>query len=136
MATKTRKSLLRATAAKAAGLTAAVALLTVGTMTQAQASPSAGYIGDGYANNTHGVWCVQHLLNDVAEDLGHGRPLTEDGQWGPNTKSWVKWYQGTAPFNLTADGIVGKSTGGWLLIEGDQYYGGTNYCYNYVPSNF
>ncbi|MEV7239557.1 hypothetical protein AB0N06_38630 [Streptomyces sp. NPDC051020] len=134
MATTIGKGLRKA--AKAAGITAAVALLTVGTIGQAQASTSAGYMGDGYANNTHGVWCVQHLLNDVAQDAGQGRPLAEDGLWGPNTKSWVKWYQSTSPYNLTSDGVVGKGTGGFLLLEGDQYYGGRNYCYDYVPSYF
>ncbi|MGW3496369.1 peptidoglycan-binding domain-containing protein [Streptomyces sp. NPDC001020] len=136
MATTIGKGLRRAALAKAAGITAAVALLTVGTIAQAQASPNAGYIGDGYANNTHGVWCVQHLLNDVAQDSGRGRPLAEDGLWGPNTKSWVKWYQSTSPVGLTPDGIVGKGTGGYLLLEGDEYYGGGNYCYNYLPSWF
>ncbi|NUP44354.1 MAG: peptidoglycan-binding protein [Streptomyces sp.] len=138
MATTIRKSLRTAVLAKAAGMAAAVALLTVGTVSQAQASPTAGYIGDGYANNTHGVWCVQHLLNDIAYDHNLGRPLAEDGLWGPATKSWVMWYQSTAPslFNLTVDGIVGKGTGGYILLEGDQYYGGTNYCYSYVPSRF
>ncbi|MFH9354840.1 peptidoglycan-binding protein [Kitasatospora sp. NPDC017646] len=122
--------------AKAAGITAATALLTVGTLAQAQASPSAGYIGDGYANNSHGVWCVQHLVNDVASAKGKGRPLAEDGLWGPNTKSWVTWYQGASGHGLSKDGIVGKGTGGWLLLDGDSYYGGYNYCYNYVPSYF
>ncbi|RKT09779.1 hypothetical protein BX285_6884 [Streptomyces sp. 1114.5] len=100
----------------------------------AQASPSAGYIGDGYGNNSHGVWCVQHLVNDVAAGHGKGRPLAEDGVWGPNTKSWVRWYQGID--GRTQDGIVGRDTGGDLLLDGDQYYGGWNYCYTYVPSHF
>ncbi|MEU9202046.1 peptidoglycan-binding domain-containing protein [Streptomyces sp. NPDC048332] len=138
MATKTARTRRRSVLVRMAGVTAGLALLTAGTVTQAQASPTAGYIGDGYANNTHGVWCVQHLLNDIASDYGYDRPLAEDGQWGPDTRSWVMWYQRTAPslFNLTVDGIVGKGTGGYLLLEGDDYYGGTNYCYTYVPSKF
>ncbi|MEV5600822.1 hypothetical protein AB0L33_05170 [Streptomyces sp. NPDC052299] len=138
MATKTGKSRRSGVLAKMAGVTAGLALLTVGTVTQAQASPSAGYIGDGYANNTHGVWCVQHLLNDIAVDFGYNRPLAEDGIWGPNTRAWVEWYQRSVLFldHVTVDGIVGKETGGNLLLGGDQYYGGTNYCYSYVPSKF
>jgi len=138
MATKTGKGRRSGVLAKMAGVTAGLALLTVGTVTQAQASTTAGYIGDGYANNTHGVWCVQHLLNDVAADSGYGRPLAEDGLWGPNTRAWVQWYQRTSPslYNLSVDGIVGQGTGGYLLLEGDQYYGGRNYCYAYVPSRF
>ncbi|MFV5994515.1 peptidoglycan-binding domain-containing protein [Streptomyces sp. NPDC056231] len=138
MATKTAKARRRSVLVRMAGVTAGLALLTAGTVTQAQASTTAGYIGDGYANNTHGVWCVQHLLNDIAYDHGYGRPLAEDGHWGPDTRSWVMWYQRTAPslFNLTVDGIVGKGTGGYLLLEGDDYYGGNNYCYTYVPSRF
>ncbi|MFH8336341.1 hypothetical protein [Streptomyces sp. AM6-12] len=124
------------TVTRAVGVAAATALLAVGAVAQAQASPSAGYIGDGYANNTHGVWCVQHLVNDVASSKGKGRPLDEDGKWGPNTKSWVKWYQGASGHSLDKDGIVGKGTGGWLLLDGDSYYGGHNYCYTYVPSYF
>ncbi|GGY98112.1 hypothetical protein GCM10010300_47780 [Streptomyces olivaceoviridis] len=71
---------------KAAAVSAATALLTIGTIGQAAASRSAPDIGDGHHNNKHAVWCVQHLLNDVAKRYGHGRPLTEDGLWEPKTK--------------------------------------------------
>ncbi|MFF7603154.1 peptidoglycan-binding domain-containing protein [Streptomyces mirabilis] len=119
---------------RAAGITAATALVAIGTISQATASPSARNIGDGYHNNKHAVWCVQHLVNDVAQRNSHGRPLAEDGLWGPRTKSWVKWYQGVE--GLPRDGVVGKGTGGWLLLHGDTYYGHRNYCYKYVPSVF
>jgi len=119
---------------KAAGITAATALLAIGTISQAAASQTARNIGNGYHNNKHAVWCVQHLLNDVAKRYGHGRPVAEDGLWGPKTKRWVKWYQGFD--GLHRDGIVGKETGGWLLLDGDSTYGDRNYCYKYVPSHF
>jgi hypothetical protein len=45
----------------------------------------------------------------------------------------VQWYQGVA--GRPKDGIVGKDTGGSLLVDGDQYYGGRNYCYTYAPSH-
>ncbi|MGC0421728.1 hypothetical protein [Embleya sp. AB8] len=122
---------------KAAVVTTTAVLLGFGGLaTQAQASPGAGYIGPGRNNNTHGVWCVQHLVNDVAQSHGKGRPLAEDGKFGNNTLSWVKWYQGASGHGLVKDGDVGKGTGGWLLLDGDSYYGGRNYCYTYVPSYF
>lgn len=119
---------------KAAGLTAVGVLLAVGGgATSAQASPSAAYIGDGYTNNSHGVWCVQHLINDTKVFYNGGsRPMSEDGVWGPQTKSWVIWFQKLE--SLTPDGIVGKETGGYILRDGDSYYGGHNYCWTYVPS--
>jgi hypothetical protein len=123
--------------AKSASLVAGATILGLcGIATAAQASPSAGYIGYGYSNNAHGVWCVQHLVNDVEQAQGHGRPLTEDGLWGPNTYNGVRWYQAHNTHGTTVDGIVGKDTGGWLLLDGDSYYGGYNYCYTYVPSYF
>ncbi|MFJ8364579.1 peptidoglycan-binding protein [Streptomyces sp. NPDC093984] len=113
---------------RAAGIAAATALFVVGAVPQAQASPSAGYIGDGYANNSHGVWCVQHLLNTA----GRGADIPEDAVWGPLTKQNVKAFQ--SAYGLTVDGIVGKATGQKLLDKGDPYYGGHNYCYWYLPS--
>ncbi|SEC15123.1 hypothetical protein SAMN05216489_00016 [Streptomyces sp. 3213] len=124
------------TMSRAAGVTVATALLAIGAVAQAQASPSAGTIGYGYITSGHGVWCVQHLVNDVAQAKGNGRPLDEDGSFGPNTNTWVKWYQSHSGHGLTKDGLVGKGTGGWLLLDGDSYYGGTNYCYTYLPSYF
>ncbi|MER6084233.1 peptidoglycan-binding domain-containing protein [Streptomyces sp. NPDC001833] len=115
------------------GVAAAMVVLVVGAVPQAQASPSAAYIGDGYPNNPHGVWCVQHLINDVYEDIyPRMRPIPEDGLWGPNTKWGVKWFQDQV--YLYPDGIVGRATGQKILEEGDSYYGGHNYCYSYVPN--
>ncbi|MFE4977970.1 peptidoglycan-binding protein [Kitasatospora sp. NPDC056651] len=120
---------------KRAAVLVVAGLLGVGaSVGSAQASPGAGYIGDGYGNNAHGVWCVQHLINDVVAAHGKGRPLNEDSAWGPNTKSWVEWYQDGA--GLSKDGVVGRDTGAALLRDGDSYYGGYNYCYTYVPSTF
>ncbi|MGY4929416.1 peptidoglycan-binding domain-containing protein [Streptomyces sp. 900105755] len=118
-----------ASMARAAGIAAATALFVVGAVPQAQASPSAGYIGDGYANNSHGVWCVQHLLNTAQSE---GVQIPEDGLWGPITKQDVEQFQ--YGWGLTPDGIVGKATGQKLLDKGDPYYGGHNYCYTYLPS--
>ncbi|GGY98118.1 hypothetical protein GCM10010300_47790 [Streptomyces olivaceoviridis] len=53
---------------------------------------------------------------------------------GAEDQALITWYQGFD--GLHRDGIVGKETGGWLLIDGDPYYGGHNYCYRYVPSRF
>ncbi|MGW2424334.1 peptidoglycan-binding domain-containing protein [Streptomyces sp. NPDC001709] len=127
---------IRKVAATAVGTALLLTGMTGALATQASASPSASYIGDGYPNNIHGVWCVQHLVNDVAYSKGKGRPLPEEHLWGPQTKKWVEWYQGVSGHGLSQDGIVGKGTGGWLLLDGDSYYGGYNYCYDFVPSYF
>ncbi|MFD7813905.1 peptidoglycan-binding domain-containing protein [Streptomyces sp. NPDC059785] len=77
---------------------------------------------------------MQHLVNDVRQYDGYSRPLVEDGVWGPKTRSWVGWFQ--SRYGLDKDCIVGKATGGSLLIHGDDYYGGYNYCYKYLPSSW
>ncbi|MGW5349519.1 peptidoglycan-binding domain-containing protein [Streptomyces sp. NPDC004031] len=114
-----------AVAATAAGLALAVGMGT------AQASTSSPYVGYGYTNNTHAVWCVQHLANDVAKTYG-GPTITEDGVFGPATYNEIRWFQGFVW--LPVDGVVGKATGYALLDWGDRYYGGNGYCMGYVPS--
>ncbi|WP_052397710.1 peptidoglycan-binding domain-containing protein [Streptomyces sp. NRRL F-5123] len=120
-----------AVAATAAGLA-----LAVGTGT-AQASTSSPYVGYGYTNNTHAVWCVQHLANDIADTLGHPK-IGEDGVFGPATYNQVRWVQAElGPYvsgGLTVDGVVGPGTGYVLLTNGDDYYGNTGYCLGYVPT--
>ncbi|MCC2275230.1 peptidoglycan-binding protein [Streptomyces sp. ET3-23] len=118
--------------ARAVAVAAAAVLAAGAAATTASARPGAGYIGYGYPNNSHGVWCVQHLINDVAQDHGIHRPLQEDGAFGKHTYDWIRWFQTTYYYH--ADGIVGPDTGGALLAKGDAYYGRTNYCYNYLPT--
>ena len=62
-----------------AGAMAGTALL--GLAGSASASDTAGYIGDGYANNSRAVWCVQHLINDVARNNNRAT-IDEDSIWG------------------------------------------------------
>ncbi|MFF2149516.1 peptidoglycan-binding protein [Kitasatospora sp. NPDC058190] len=99
----------------------------------ASASDTAGYIGDNQPNDTHGVWCVQHLINDVARQNNRAT-VDEDGVWGPQTKDQVQWFQNFV--HVSPDGIVGPFTGDNILYHGDQYYGGkSGYCFTYVPSD-
>jgi hypothetical protein len=120
--------------ASAVVLAGGAALLAVGLSAgSAAASSDASLIGDGQPNNTHGVWCVQHLINDVAKQ--HGRAtVDEDGAWGPRTRDQVVWFQELV--GVRDDGVVGPFTGDNVLYRGDQYYGGPNgYCFTYVPSD-
>lgn len=128
--------MLKHLAAKASVVAASTALLAGASLGTAHASTSAGYIGDGYANNTHGVWCVQHLYNVFAKEqrdiYGYATPdIAEDGQWGKQTKAAVTLFQSW--YHEDQDGIVGPNTG-WDLLQLDSYYGGRNYCYWYIPT--
>jgi hypothetical protein len=125
---------LKKIAAKA-GLALGVAALVVGaTGGPAGAVQGAGYVGDGYANSGAGVWCAQHLVNDIARKVGHPE-IPEDSTWGPRTKAQIAWLQDR--LGLKADGIVGPDTGNWLLYSGSQYYGGKNgYCFWNLPSDW
>ncbi|MFI9157571.1 peptidoglycan-binding domain-containing protein [Kitasatospora aureofaciens] len=114
-----------------AGAVAGTALL--GLAGSASASDTAGYIGDGYANNSQAVWCVQHLINDVARNNNRAT-IDEDSIWGPQTKDQVLWFQGFV--HVQPDGIVGPFTGDNILYRGDQKYGGkSGSCFAYVPSD-
>ncbi|MFE4603421.1 peptidoglycan-binding protein [Kitasatospora indigofera] len=118
------------------GLTAGVAALALGGVSgTAQATPGAAYVGPGYPNNPHAVWCVQHLMNDVSRQYGQPT-VDEDGVWGPKTFAAVKTFQNRfwATSSNGADGIVGPTTGEYLLSYGDSYYGRGNYCFWYLPS--
>jgi hypothetical protein len=84
----------------------------------ASASDTADSIGDNPPNNTHGVWCVQHLINDVARQDNRAT-VDEDGVWGPQTKEQVLWFQNFV--HVPADGIVGPFTGDNVLYHGDQH---------------
>ncbi|MFF4189023.1 peptidoglycan-binding domain-containing protein [Streptomyces sp. NPDC001691] len=124
----TAKSFRRAVLA---GALAGTALL--GLAGSASASDTAGYIGDGYANNSRAVWCVQHLINDVARNNNRAT-IDEDSIWGPRTKDQVLWFQ--AFVHVQPDGIVGPFTGDNILYRGDQTYGGkSGSCFAYVPSD-
>ncbi|MFD7030974.1 peptidoglycan-binding protein [Streptomyces sp. NPDC059917] len=128
---------LKRLAAKAGVVTATAALLTGVGLGTANASPNAAYIGDGYANNAHAVWCVQHLYNVFAKEqrdrYHYATPdIAEDAAWGPRTKAAVTLLQSW--YSETQDGIVGPNTG-WDLLHLDSGYGGKGgYCYQYIPS--
>jgi hypothetical protein len=110
----------------------------------ASASPSAPSLGDGYDNNTHAVWCVQHNMNaylKVSTDAGHPAPVGEDGIWGPQTKAAVQWFQARSIMDgqkLQVDGIVGPLTGDAIVLAGDPYYVGSYdaYCWQYIPTTY
>jgi peptidoglycan hydrolase-like protein with peptidoglycan-binding domain len=120
----------------AAAALSAVALAAGGGT--AQASTTAPTIGDGYANNTHAVWCIQRSLNWAGKHGVYGVPVVdEDGIWGPATKNAVLTYQVRRGI-LSVDGLVGKDTGTDLFWYGDPTYNGTyeapGYCYQYIPT--
>lgn len=108
----------------------------------ASASTTAPYIGNGYANNTHAVWCVQRMIN-YAIDRGRYwgvAKVAEDGVWGTKTRQAVVDVQKGTGGALTPDGIVGPKTGDMLMFEGDPYYSGgsagNGYCHTYVPTTY
>ncbi|WP_052434923.1 peptidoglycan-binding domain-containing protein [Streptacidiphilus melanogenes] len=138
-----RKSIIT----KALGAAALTCAVLAGTSTSAFANTGAGYIGDGYANNSHAVWCVQDSLNWAFSHHGVNYPaLSEDGVWGPKTKAAVEEFQYLFSMPdvgvMAQDGIVGKDTGQYLIEFGNPYYDGgdsqpnTSYCYGYLPSNY
>ncbi|MFB7905703.1 peptidoglycan-binding protein [Kitasatospora sp. NPDC056076] len=110
----------------------------------AGAAPGAPFIGDGYANNTHAVWCVQHNLNyflNRTTQADRPAPLAEDGLWGPQTKSAVQWLQAhtfISGRSLLQDGYVGQLTGNAIISDGDPYYVGSYdaYCWQYIPTTY
>ncbi|MGW7254463.1 peptidoglycan-binding domain-containing protein [Streptomyces sp. NPDC054834] len=115
-----------------AGLLAATAALGVGSLLApaAMAATPPSTIGKG--DTGHGVWCVQHAVNNYYKTY-YGKssgPLAEDAAFGTSTADWVAWYQGK--HGVHADSIVGKNTGHYVIID-DGYYG--NYCKSYVPHN-
>ncbi|MEU1376769.1 peptidoglycan-binding domain-containing protein [Streptomyces triculaminicus] len=120
-------------AARAGVVLGTVAMAAGATMGSASAAEGVGYIGTDTTSGS-GVWCVQHLANDVARKAGHAT-VDEDGKWGPKTKAQVVWFQDR--LGLKKDGIVGPETGDYLLYFGDQYYGGTGgYCNAKMPSDW
>ncbi|MFI9362998.1 peptidoglycan-binding protein [Kitasatospora sp. NPDC053057] len=110
----------------------------------ASAGPSAPTLGDGYADNTHAVWCVQHNINhflSITTISDHPVLLAEDGIWGPETKAAVEWLQSSAYVDgqkLQVDGIVGPLTGDMIVGDGDPYYVGSYdaYCWQYIPTTY
>lgn len=136
-----KKIMIRGRLRRLATVSAGAAVLAASAATfapSAQASTSASWIGPGEANNSHGVWCVQHLINDWVQKNGingGGRPMTEDGIFGPQTEGYIKEFQ-TLHMGAVSDGIVGPYTGDSILEAGDQYYGGRHYCYTYLPTTW
>ncbi len=121
-------------AAKAGLALGTAALVAGGLGGTANAAEGVGYIGYGNTTRGDGVWCVQHQVNSFAAKVGRGQ-IAEDGQWGPNTKNQIVWFQDW--MGLGKDGIVGPETGNKLLRYGDQYYGGLNgYCTGKIPSDW
>ncbi|MFE2918343.1 peptidoglycan-binding protein [Kitasatospora indigofera] len=138
---------IRNTLTKGAWATALAAATLAGATTSASAN-SAPYIGDGYPNNTHAVWCVQNSVNYAISHYAFGQypAIAEDGVWGPRTKAAVQEFQYLFSANTTGvmvqDGIVGRMTGEHLLQYGDPYYTGgpvqpsDAYCTRYLPNGF
>ncbi|MEV7596362.1 peptidoglycan-binding domain-containing protein [Kitasatospora sp. NPDC089797] len=130
-----------ARAATATAVAGAALLALSGT---ASASQSAPYIGDGYANNSQAVWCVQHNINhfiDITTKTDRPARLDEDGLWGPKTKAAVQWIQEDAYVGgqkLQTDGIVGPLTGDMIVGEGYPDSVGTynSPCWAYIPTNY
>ncbi|MEY9964440.1 peptidoglycan hydrolase-like protein with peptidoglycan-binding domain [Streptacidiphilus sp. MAP12-16] len=126
---------------------AAIAATTLVSMTgAANASTNASDIGDGYPNNTHGVWCLQESLNwfQAHSNDKHQYPyaisnLAQDGIWGPQTKQAVTTFQkdlNSGPgggLALSEDGIVGPQTGNAVVAYGDTGYT-FGYCFQYLPT--
>ncbi|WP_327287468.1 peptidoglycan-binding domain-containing protein [Streptomyces sp. NBC_01198] len=115
-----------------AGIAVAAAGIATGIMAgTATASTSAGWIGPGQTNNSHGVWCVQAAINasPVPTPI-----LDEDGRYGSKTEAGIKAFQ--KYYHLTtngkADGIVGPKTGNKVWDLDDN----STYCYTYVPTTY
>ncbi|MFI6688582.1 peptidoglycan-binding protein [Streptomyces sp. NPDC050485] len=128
--------MIKKSLARIGALGAAAALAAIATTGTAQASTGASYVGYGYTESGAGVWCVQHLLNDVARENG-GPTVSEDSYWGQATYNQVRWFQQlvhNVDSSVGVDGVVGRQTGEQILEWGDQYYGGNGYCMSYVPS--
>ncbi|OAR23044.1 hypothetical protein A8W25_26340 [Streptomyces sp. ERV7] len=127
--------MLKKFGARAAVVGAAAALAVSGLAGTAQARAGAPYIGDGYANNTNAVWCVQHIINNWKASWGPGAPqIAQDGVWGPQTRQAVIDFQNAFTSNQ-ADGVVGPRTGYALLTNDPKDgYAGHGYCYTYIPS--
>jgi peptidoglycan hydrolase-like protein with peptidoglycan-binding domain len=132
--------------ATAAVMAGAALLGLTGTASADQKSP---FLGNGYANNTHAVWCVQNSINyfsSTAAKDGATLPypiatIAEDGAWGPQTERAVELFQKNI-YTLQVDGVVGRKTGDALIYEGNPYYTGYNgewadgYCYGFLPTDF
>ncbi|MFJ9847100.1 peptidoglycan-binding protein [Kitasatospora sp. NPDC101155] len=129
--------------AKSALVVAAAGMAIVVGAGTAGANPNAAYIGYGNVTSGTPVWCVQQMLNSIANAHSHPGPpapgtIAEDGSFGPATYNMVEWLQ--AAYNsqpnvtpLSVDGVVGPATGTVLLSWAWQdYY--QNYCQAYVPS--
>lgn len=113
-------------------VTAAMVIIAVAGITStALAKPGLPWIQFAVPN-PHGVWCVQLAVNNLADAKLHKRPIAQDGQFGQSTYDWVAWFQSTT--GQPVDHIVGPKTGDQVLKYDGSYYGGHNYCYNYVPS--
>ncbi|GAA3389823.1 peptidoglycan-binding domain-containing protein [Streptomyces roseoviridis] len=114
---------------RTAGVTLMAAGLAVGALAgSAEARPGLPNINRGDDPGTP-TWCVQRAVNNWAERTGQGRPLGEDGIFGPGTEAWVKKFQRAS--GQTDDGVVGPRTGKSILDNAGYH---RNYCYNYVPS--
>ncbi|MFE9451811.1 peptidoglycan-binding protein [Streptomyces sp. NPDC006739] len=112
--------------ARRAGIAVVAAGMVAGIVTgTAHASTTAGWIGPGQTNNSHGVWCVQAAINasPVPTPI-----LDEDGAYGPKTEAAIKAFQ--QYYHLSVDGIVGPGTGDKIW----KWDGYSSYCYTYVPT--
>ncbi|MGW5284458.1 peptidoglycan-binding domain-containing protein [Streptomyces collinus] len=140
---------IRIKLAKNAAALAMAGMVVLGTAGVASAAPGAPYLGYGYATSGNGVWCVQHSINYLVNQLyAQGtittpppyRTLAEDSAWGPKTDANVRWFQKMV--QVGQDGVVGPATGSRLLTLGDQDFNGSplsgshGYCWYYIPGDF
>lgn len=95
-----------------AAIVACGALLAVaGFVPQAQANVFHDNLCKGCNNDAFGVYCAQRAINDEAMLDGYGRPLAEDGIFGPSTYDWVAWYQGDLGLTwITSSGLKRVAT--------------------------
>ncbi|MFD8749876.1 peptidoglycan-binding protein [Kitasatospora sp. NPDC059577] len=128
--------------AKSALVVAAAGMALVVGGGTASANPNAAYIGYGHVTSGTPVWCVQQMLNFIA-DAPHPGPsapgrLDLDSSFGPATYAMVEWLQAANnaqpnASRLDVDGVVGPATGTVILNwAGQDHF--RDYCKAYVPS--
>lgn len=71
-----------------------------------------------------GDYCVKLLqrgIDDLYGDASEGVPLTVDGNFGPQTYSWVRTFQSDYPCSQGVDGQAGPNTNSCLQYRTGTY---------------